>query len=237
MVGNSESSSSNAMIHQTERTCEVSQNKKLHLPREVMAGYINPNPGEACPFLRLPLEIRDSIYRMLLTTPYCTQIAPTGLSLNFRLCTAILVAIKLISVEATRVLWEDKDFITLKVSGVDLLLHDVPSLKLLAEENLVGSLLQAEIEVEGSRHPMEQEPVTLITTPEGATADYQCHLEASQQYQVPSWRLEGLLKLQSQRLARYVQRSNLVLEPWTKINGVKALGLAGDIGNPMRERL
>jgi hypothetical protein len=58
------------------------------IDREALSEFINrtESPGP-CQFLKLPLEIRYFIYEMLLTTPYCTQIASTGCGLEFKLHT------------------------------------------------------------------------------------------------------------------------------------------------------
>jgi hypothetical protein len=58
--------------------------------------------------LKISLEIRDMIYKMLLTTPYCTHISPNGDFLHFRLHAGILLANKQISAEAIRVLCYEK---------------------------------------------------------------------------------------------------------------------------------
>ena len=87
--------------------------------------------------------------------------------LEFQLCTAILRANKRISVEASRLLREDNDFITLKVTGLHLDLYYKPMFKFLGEDNVIHPVLQAQIEVEASSHQREQNGITLIMTPEG----------------------------------------------------------------------
>jgi hypothetical protein len=61
-----------------------------------------------CRFSIIPLELRDIIYEMLLTTPYCTTFDTTGYSPGpeFYLHTAILLVNKKVSAEALRVLNE-----------------------------------------------------------------------------------------------------------------------------------
>jgi hypothetical protein len=202
-------------------------------------------PSEIVRFFTIPLEIRDTIYRMLLTTKCCTQLAPTAPRLEFRFCTAILLANKQISAEATRVLWEENDFITLKVSGMQLLLQDVPIFRLAAGDNAINPVLQAEIEVvNGPGSSLtEQNVVTLITTPEGLqpiiSAIWSLHnIEAPRASdRVAHGDLKLSLCFNLKATARYEVLKNLVLEPWTKINGVKELVLTGDIKDPMRERL
>jgi hypothetical protein len=208
-----------------------------------MTGPTEADPAEACPLFRLPLEVRDLIYQMLLTTPYCVRVAPNGMPLEFRLSTAILRANKRILVEASRVLREDNDFITLKVTGVHLDLYYVPTFNFLGEDSVIYPVLQAQIEVEASGHQREKNRITLITNPEGLQpvirAIWRLH---GTEISDPSAAIHlGDLKLSLnfnvKASARYELLSNLALEPWTKINGIKKLILTGDIQIPMRDHL
>jgi hypothetical protein len=120
-------------------------------------------------FLRTPLEIRDEIYGMLLTTQYCTHISPTGTSLEFQLSISnILRANKQIYVEATRVFLKKNDFIILKVLWVSLPLKDVPAFKFLREEKVTNPVLRVNVRpVRETRHRNHARSTTLITTIEG----------------------------------------------------------------------
>jgi hypothetical protein len=106
------------------------------MPPSSIVSSVDEEPSGVCHFLRLPLEIRDKIYRVLLTTPYCIQLSSTKTSLKFCLSTDILLANKQISTEATRVLWKENDFIILKLNGLNLSLKDVPVFKLLSEDSV-----------------------------------------------------------------------------------------------------
>jgi hypothetical protein len=231
------------MTCQTERTSEVSATEMLHLPSVSMTSFTKANPLEVCHFLRLPREIRDMIYRMLLTTKYCTQVAQDRLLLKFRLCTAILLANKRISTEATRVLREENDFIILKVTGMHLDLYGIPAFRRLAEENLINPVLCAEVGVEEHSHLTEQNTVTLITTADAMPAIIKAiwilrRIRTSRPFiSVYHGDLKLSLHFSHKASARYEQLSNLVLEPWTRINGLKTLVLTGDVKDPMRERL
>jgi hypothetical protein len=214
----------------------------LYLPSESTTEFIEADPPDVCHLFRLSLELRDMVYRMLLTTKYCTQVTSDGKCLEFHLCTPILLTSKQISAEASRVLWEENHFVTLMITGVHLEKHDIPVFKLLAKERIFHPVLQAEVAIEKAGRLTEPVPVTLITTSEGlqsiicAIWRLQRHKKAN-----PSTFHLGdillFLKFNLKALARYETISNLVLKPWTKINGVKKLVLTGDIQDPMRERL
>jgi hypothetical protein len=89
-----------------------------------------------CDLLGIPLELRDPIYEMLLTTPCGTKLDPTVYSLKFNLHPAILRVSKQISAEASRVLYQDNEFIVFKVTGLRLLLNWTPQFNRLPETQI-----------------------------------------------------------------------------------------------------
>jgi hypothetical protein len=103
-----------------------------------------------CSLLVLPLELRDIIYGRLLTTPYCTNIVPRTLLTTpddtdtdnktaerywrFHLYTAILLVNEQISAEATRVLYQENDFVLHETNGLRLDFDQVPTFGYFAEK-------------------------------------------------------------------------------------------------------
>jgi hypothetical protein len=128
---------------------------------------IKKKPLGACQFLKLPLEIREIIYGMLLTTPYCTQIAATGWGLDFKLHTAILLVNKQISTEALGVLYHGSDFVILKVTGIQLHLNRIPQFELLSEDKIPRPVLRIEFAIAAGGSRRFPNPGNLISTPEG----------------------------------------------------------------------
>jgi hypothetical protein len=117
------------------------------------------SPG-ICHFLNLFLELRDIIYSMLLTTPYCTTLdrglrltcpwdvdepSHDGRAWRFHIHTAILLVNKQISAEATRMLYQGNDFIILKDTGVNLWVDAIPKF-----ERLTHSRIEPLLEDPGS---------------------------------------------------------------------------------------
>jgi hypothetical protein len=113
-------------------------------------------PG-TCHFLNLSLELRDFIYSMLLTTPYCTTLddgvyltypwdviepSSDGRAWRFHLQTAILLVNKQISAEATRVLYQGNDFILLKDTGMNLWISSIPQFERLTHSPVKPVLLE-----------------------------------------------------------------------------------------------
>jgi hypothetical protein len=112
--------------------------------------------------LKLSLELRDIIYKMLLTTPYCTDLArqeilstPYGTNIEsgrrfwkFHLHTDILLVNKQISAEATRILYQGNDFVLLKIVGISLWLGWVPAFAYLPENKITSPVLRIEFSVD-----------------------------------------------------------------------------------------
>jgi hypothetical protein len=204
----------------------------------------NSPPG----FLRLPLEVRDMIYRMLLITPYCTEVAQNGWSLKFHLWPAILLINKQISAEALRILYHENDFVIFTVALFRLCVEHVPSFRRLNEEQVINPVLQATVEtavdMPENYYWGPRLMVTLITT-----------IDDLQPITSALWNLERgrsprramvnphhgdlTLKLHfnAKSPALYEFLSNLVLKPWERINGFRGLALTSDIKEPMRKHL
>jgi hypothetical protein len=202
-----------------------------------------------CHLLRIPLEIRDFIYAMLLTTPYCTTFDSTGSFLEFHLHAAILSVNKKISAEAARVLYQENDFIILKTTGRHLYkFHDRALIfDLLPENKITSPLLRIEIAVVDGRRRQAEGTRTVITTLEGLqtiiSALWALFDGPDDEYDHNShpWvclsDLRLILNFNLKAESRYQVLSELMLKPWDTINGVKELILKGDIKEPMRKHL
>jgi hypothetical protein len=216
---------------------------------ESTPGAVTVQSRSACHLLRISLELRDIIYGMLLTTPYCTEVlitpyymyteVPTKCtSLRFRLHTAILSVNKQISAEALRVLYQENEFIVLTETAifVDWQLAEIPKFKLLSENQIQSPLLQIGIaNFERSEHTTR----TLITTPEGLESIitflwYQQVLTTNRGH--GQFNVSLILKFNLKAVSRYWILSELVLRPWEKVV-VEDLVITGDINKPMREHL
>jgi hypothetical protein len=195
-------------------------------------------------FYRIPLEIREEIYRMLLTTSYCTHVDATGQRLEFRLHTAILLVNKQISTESARVFYDENQFIVFKVSGHYLCLQDIPSIKRLSEDRVKTPLLQVAIDVADESRLLPENAISVITTSDGMQSVLSAiwNLEKFGGYhsilhRVHHGHMKISLNFNLKTRTRYKALSNLVLKPWETLNGIKELILSGDIEMPMAEHL
>jgi hypothetical protein len=196
-------------------------------------------------FLRLPLELRESIYRMLLTTTYCTYPKVTGIrpSLGFNLQTAILLVNKQILVEATRILYHGNDFIILKVdTDIDMIFTCVPTFQLLSEDRVTSPVLRIELAVVDGSSVRATRQQTIITTSEGLQSIINASWVLGYYYHGHRSRpdhgdLRLTLNFTLKAKARYEDLSDLLLKPWDKVHGFKELVLTGDIKEPMCKRL
>jgi hypothetical protein len=205
------------------------------------------SPG-VCHLLRIPLELREFIYRMLLTTTYCTYTDLTSIvpQLRFDLQSAILLVNKQTSAEATRILYHGNDFIVLKATGIPgnfLSLSRVPTFGLRSEDSIKSPVLQIELAVvEGSyRNATAQQ--TLITTPEGLQPIISAiwilghyHNRGSSCRRVHP-ELSLTLNFDLKAKGRHEVLNDLLMKPWDKVHGFKELVLKGDVKEPMREHL
>jgi hypothetical protein len=196
--------------------------------------------------MKLPRELRDLIYRMLLTTPYCTHFSSTTYypSLQFHLHPAILSVSKQISEEATEILYQENDFIVLKTTGLDSGLGEVPEFELLSENRITSPMLIIELANADGRIVEVNDQQTVITTLEGLqsiiSAIWELADNDDDRYNGAN-STDGDLRLtlnfNPKGLPRYKGLSDLVLKPWDKVNGLKELVLRGDIKKPMRIHL
>jgi hypothetical protein len=94
-------------------------NDPMSLPLESLTIIREAEPSRTCYFSKLPLKIKNEIYRMLLTAQYCARVTSTKFPrVEFDLCTNLLLANKEINTEATRVLLEENDFAIFKTAGL-----------------------------------------------------------------------------------------------------------------------
>jgi hypothetical protein len=214
-----------------------------NLPEATIDTIIVKSP-EVCHLLRLPLELRELLYRMLLTTQYCTHLASKGVELKFHLHPGILLLNRQVSAEATKILYQENDFIILKVSGVNLRLKFVPKFERLSEKKVTSPLLRINIAAADRILGQGSDQQTVITTLEGLQSII-CTIWTLENYPGPhvdtgrvyhrdvSLTLDCNIKAK----ARCKALSDLILKPWDKVNGFKELILTGDITEPMREHL
>jgi hypothetical protein len=184
---------------------------------------------------------------MLLTTPYSMNIDPTcrhALREKFHLHPAILLVSRQISVEAIRVLYQENDFITLKVTGVNLALEWIPKFNLFSGTKIPHPLLQIEIAVANSSCAEADEWQTVITTSEGL-----------QQIISAIWVLErpyGQVYHNGRLLKPTVRHGDLcvtldfgtkasiryeLLKQLDSVKGLNKVVILGDFGEPLRKHL
>jgi hypothetical protein len=220
-----------------------------YLSLQVIATFRKVEPPKVCHFLKLPLEVRNEIYKVLLTTSYCTYIKSNGTTLKFKLCGNILQVNKEIHQEAKKILIEANDFVVFKVNGLNLQTENIPVFKDLQEEKIKYPVLRVEV-----KFPVRRGYIggtdTLITTAEGL-----------QPLLNTLWKLDmnGLninmldprdsdttvhpsdLKLSLHFSIRAPMRSeflrNNFLKPWKRLHGIGKLTLTGDVGDQMTQLL
>jgi hypothetical protein len=210
-------------------------------------------PDKVCHFLRLPLETRDAIYRLLLTTPFCTDITEQGISLEFTLCTELLKVNKQIAVEATRVLLKDNVFIELRLTGLelghetalgfsdlDLGFGKAPFFRQLIRDKVQDPVLRAGVEFLRQDSPHHNRNTFTITTTAEGIEYLVSRLWREENYDAEAPQLSGLsisLDFKAKASVRREDLANRVLKPWEKLHGIQQLSLTGDIGDCMRQHL
>jgi hypothetical protein len=204
----------------------------------------------ACHFWKLPLELREDIYRLLLTTPYCTRIdsslstlltAIDGSgsyihstpSIKYDFHTALLTVNKQMKEEATEVLLRDNDFVILKVRGVCLRRRQIPAIRFLKEEKINNPVLKVEIGFVDGILANFNNYFTLITTPEGvlpivseiwSLVEYHHHLGS---HFIPRrGDMKLYLNFNFKSTSQYEGLTNVILKPWGKVNCISELELS-----------
>jgi hypothetical protein len=201
--------------------------------------------------MKIPLELRDKIYAMLLTTPYCAEVGTTGSSPKFRLHTAVLFVNKQVSGEAERILYQANDFVILKVltepCDMDWVFGTVPKFKLLSENRISSPVLRINITEADVGRVKVGSPKSFITTKEGLQAIISALWKPlweplgeqdDDEGDLPEPRyLRLALNFNFKAAARRPILTELVLRPWHKISGFKELILTGNIEEPMLKKL
>jgi hypothetical protein len=139
---------------------------------------LEPESTGVCHLLRIPLELRDPIYRMLLTTPYDTHLGSKGVSLTFHLHPAISLVNKQISAEAARVLYHENNFVVFTATGVNLLLDRVPQFSRLHITQIPRPVLRTEITVVDDSRVVAGDPQTIVPDCGRNFLDHKRHLGA-----------------------------------------------------------
>jgi hypothetical protein len=198
------------------------------------------------PFLTLPLEVREIIYQKLVTTTYCTKLSPTGNSLEFCISNHALLINNQISAEATKIFFQENNFVVVKVFGLYLLLDELPGFPFLTEDKVADPVLRVEVQVAGNKRPRDCNNVTLITTSEGLQSviatlwkldEIDLSRDTRMSQPIHHSDLSISLDLNVKTSARGRAISSLVLEPWNMLHGVKELSLGEGIEEPIRTRL
>jgi hypothetical protein len=190
------------------------------------------------------------IYRMLLTTPYCTSLdhglfhlspwdfftpAYDGRAWKFHLHTAILSVNKHISAEAMRILYQGNDFIILKDTGMNLGFDAIPHFKPLAHSK-ISPVLRIEVAITGAK--VTENSRYLVTAPEGLQSIIRALWFKLTDRIFPRQRqslgdLSLTLDLNFKAASRYQVLSERIIKPWETIS-VKELILKGDIKESTR---
>jgi hypothetical protein len=193
-----------------------------------------------CHFLKLPLELRDIIYGMLLTTRYCTQLNAVGELpwLKFYFHTAIILVNKQVSAEAVRILYKGNHFIILQTIGMSSWYqHTTPVFKLLSEPNVKSPVLRIDLTAVSDASLSRGPVYTYITTQDGLLSIISDLWQWEHADRRNPRDLRLTLDFSPNAESSYQFLSELVLRPWDKISGVKDLVLTGPIKEPMRNHL
>jgi hypothetical protein len=202
-------------------------------------------PPGACHFFKIPLEIRDEIYGMLMKTQYCVHIGSED-SFAFNFATQIFLANKQISREARSVFFEGIDFVILKTIGLYLPKESLLGFKFLTEDQITRPVLRVEVAVAEQVRPARsgRNEFTLVTTVEGL-----------QPFIIALWRLKEInvpsrvtnvichadlglslsLDVKATRGSQIL--SNSLLKPWDRLHGIRQLALTGNISSSMYTHL
>jgi hypothetical protein len=207
---------------------------------ELSVDTMNEQSPGICHLLKLPLEIRESIYGMLLTTPYCTTFGKGLVPWKFDFHTAILLVNKQISAEATRILYQGNDFVIVKVVGLSLWFGTVPAFDRLSDRKITSPVLQVEFTKRNASRAEVDESEGFVTTLEGVQSIIQTiwTLETRDGSIPKEWTEDSrlIINFNLKAESRYDFLSERLLRPWDQID-VKELVLAGDIKEPMRQHL
>jgi hypothetical protein len=134
-----------------------------------------PDNSSSFPFLRLPLELGENIYRKLLTTRYAFVEPKLSDDSNYpgryNLSPSILLANNQIYLEAKRVLYMKNDFAIFRIYGSTIersaWIKYVPVFKRLSEEKIPNPKLRIIIEPITEEAKTTNGWFTMITTAEG----------------------------------------------------------------------
>jgi hypothetical protein len=214
-----------------------------------------PSPS---PFLKLPLEVREIIYRMLLTTS-CTyvdtlqEMQPDYLDKylesngRFNLSPAILQVNKQISTEATSILYTANDFIFFDIEFVDRYLGEsdkspwdtferIPAFRRLSEKRVANPVLRVTIGTIVEDQRSRGKWITLITTPEAMPRlfDDLWHHGARFDFH-KNWFFALDFRCKAPLRHKFLTES--VLKTWGKVHGFGEITVTGDIDTDIASHL
>ena len=223
--------------------------------RHGKAKYLsNANITAPFPFLSLPREIRDCIYRLLLLTRY-NYIETQGLW-YYQLSPAILLACQQTADEGRKILFTENEFIILKLglrsnftnAGQYQLRYDWTSLNLAflnipifsgLSETKINPVLRINVLTREKDYRLFTDHVTLVTTPEGIDRVMElmwCCARIGGFGDDASFELHFHHLVSSRR--RYFNEH--VLKPWGEVQGFRDAridGVDADVSQHLIERL
>jgi hypothetical protein len=196
--------------------------------------------GSSSHFLRLPLELRDYIYRMLLTTKYAFMESKLSddetYPGRFDLRPSILLANKRIYMEAKRVLYMENNFAIFQINHRPVKYKDwakyIPVFKRLPEEKVPNPKLRIIIEPIAKEMRISDAWFTLITTAECIPSVMFALWENARNfrfYQTASLTLHFHNKVRSRCQLMHDQ----FVSPWMHMQGFGKISLTGDVSESM----
>jgi hypothetical protein len=203
-------------------------------------------------FLRLPQEIRDYIYEMLVTTAWTYDYidGETAYCMYrpiFDQCPAILLVNKRISAEARRIFYTKNEFIVFKLLGrrgqtLKDYISDVhlPYFNILYNRDLVDPVLTVTIRSlcrEKDDH-MEDKEFTLITTTEAIhniIEQFWTYIMEGEPFFDQTLYIN--LHFRNKNPSTRLYLAEHILRPWDQVQGFKKVSLTGDIDEALARHL
>jgi hypothetical protein len=198
--------------------------------------------GPPFPFLKLPFELRDCIYRMLLTTQYAyiEEQLPNDSAWpckgKFDIRPSILLANKQIYMEANKVLYTGNDFAVFKFfdpkSAHNPWKSYIPAFQRLSEKRVTNPKLRIVIKPVDVRTSWRSAWVTIVTTAEGIPSIIFALWSRASDYDFYQ-PMTLALKFHHDAQPRYQFVLEQFTSPWTHIHGFRRVTLTGDISKKM----
>jgi hypothetical protein len=212
-----------------------------HRTREIL----NLGAPQVFRFLSLPAEIRNAIYRMLLTTPY-TYVDGDRIS-YFQRSPPIWLANKQLADEATKVLYDENEFVTVAMTAGPSALRslslpifsDVPIFHNLRPEQIAKPVLKIRIDKQEENPGGSRTQINFVTGTQGIFQVIQAIWSVMMCSDLGDNKRYMSLKLDFQNKVSSRQKDFVhdVLDPWTQLHDIREVSLAGNISEGILSNL